>query len=284
MYKIVVVEDEKRVRQGIIMGTDWSKINCIVMGEAENGEEGVEIIRKCRPDIVITDIRMPRMMGIEMIEKVYELGLEPRVIFLTAYDDFAYAQQAVKLGAADYLLKPFKDGELESTIQKLIEKNRRDTERKEQHNQELRLDAGDKSKYIMDAIAYVDENYANPNISVRAVADHLGISEGHLSHLFRKETDSTLMAFVTKRRMRAAMSMLQDYRHKVYEVAEQVGYRNITYFSATFKNMWAFRPRNIRIVTAGVSSGFPVYKKLRNVRIVKHISVLSSRLLCACCI
>ena len=76
MYKIVVVEDEKRVRQGIIMGTDWSKINCIVMGEAENGEEGVEIIRKCRPDIVITDIRMPRMMGIEMIEKVYELGLD----------------------------------------------------------------------------------------------------------------------------------------------------------------------------------------------------------------
>ena len=242
MYKIVVVEDEKRVRQGIIMGTDWSKINCIVMGEAENGEEGVEIIRKCRPDIVITDIRMPRMMGIEMIEKVYELGLEPRVIFLTAYDDFAYAQQAVKLGAADYLLKPFKDGELETTIQKLIEKNRRDTERKEQHNQELRLDAGDKSKYIMDAIAYVDENYANPNISVRAVADHLGISEGHLSHMFRKETDSTLMAFVTKRRMRAAMSMLQDYRHKVYEVAEQVGYRNITYFSATFKKYVGVSP------------------------------------------
>ena len=191
---------------------------------------------------MITDIRMPRMMGIEMIEKVYELGLEPRVIFLTAYDDFAYAQQAVKLGAADYLLKPFKDGELETTIQKLIEKNRRDTERKEQHNQELRLDAGDKSKYIMDAIAYVDENYANPNISVRAVADHLGISEGHLSHLFRKETDSTLMAFVTKRRMRAAMSMLQDYRHKVYEVAEQVGYRNITYFSATFKKYVGVSP------------------------------------------
>ena len=78
MYKVVVVEDEKRVRQGIVMGTDWSGINCIVMGEASNGEEGVEIIRKCKPDIVITDIRMPRMMGIEMIEKVHEEGLEPR--------------------------------------------------------------------------------------------------------------------------------------------------------------------------------------------------------------
>ena len=152
MYKVVVVEDEKRVRQGIIMGTDWTKINCIVMGEAANGEEGVEIIRKCRPDIVVTDIRMPKMMGIEMIERIQEYGLEPYVIFLTAYDDFTYAQQAIKLGVADYLLKPFKDGELESTIVKIIERNKRDSERKEQQNQELRLDAGDKSKYIMDAI------------------------------------------------------------------------------------------------------------------------------------
>lgn len=242
MYKVVVVEDEKRVRQGIVMGTDWSKINCLVMGEAANGEEGIAMIRKCKPDIVITDIRMPKMMGLEMIEKIQELGLEPHVIFLTAYDDFVYAQQAVKLSAADYLLKPFKDGELESTILKIIEKDKRDTERKEQKNQELKMDPGDKSKYIMDAIAYVDENYANPNISVKAVADYLGISEGHLSHLFRKETDSTLMAFVTKRRMRVAMSLLQDYRHKIYEVAEQVGYRNITYFSATFKKYVGVSP------------------------------------------
>ncbi len=242
MYKVVVVEDEKRVRQGIVMGTDWSKINCLVMGEAANGEEGIAMIRKCRPDIVITDIRMPKMMGLEMVEKIQELGLEPHVIFLTAYDDFVYAQQAIKLSAADYLLKPFKDGELESTILKIIEKNKRDTERKEQKNQELKMDPGDKSKYIMDAIAYVDENYANPNISVKAVADYLGISEGHLSHLFRKETDSTLMAFVTKRRMRVAMNLLQDYRHKIYEVAEQVGYRNITYFSATFKKYVGVTP------------------------------------------
>ena len=197
MYKVVVVEDEKRVRQGIVMGTDWSGINCIVMGEASNGEEGVEIIRKCKPDIVITDIRMPRMMGIEMIEKVHEEGLEPCVIFLSAYDDFAYAQQAVKLGAADYLLKPFSDGELENAVLKIAEKNRREEEKREQPNGELKLDRGDKSKYIMDAIAYVEQNYANPSISVRDVADSLGISEGHLSFLFRKETDSTLMAYVT---------------------------------------------------------------------------------------
>ncbi len=242
MYKVVVVEDEKRVRQGIVMGTDWSGINCIVMGEASNGEEGVEIIRKCKPDIVITDIRMPRMMGIEMIEKVHEEGLEPCVIFLSAYGDFAYAQQAVKLGAADYLLKPFSDGELENAVLKIAEKNRREEEKREQPNGELKLDRGDKSKYIMDAIAYVEQNYANPSISVRDVADSLGISEGHLSFLFRKETDSTLMAYVTKCRMRAAMNLLKSYRHKVYEVAQQVGYRDITYFSKTFKKYVGVSP------------------------------------------
>ena len=200
MYKVVVVEDEKRVRQGIVMGTDWSGINCIVM------------------------------------------GLEPCVIFLSAYDDFAYAQQAVKLGAADYLLKPFSDGELENAVLKIAEKNRREEEKREQPNGELKLDRGDKSKYIMDAIAYVEQNYANPSISVRDVADSLGISEGHLSFLFRKETDSTLMAYVTKCRMRAAMNLLKSYRHKVYEVAQQVGYRDITYFSKTFKKYVGVSP------------------------------------------
>lgn len=242
MYKVVIVEDEKRVRQGIVMGTDWSKINCIVMGEAANGEEGIEIIRKCKPDIVITDIRMPKITGIEMVQKLHEEGMEPKVIFLTAYDEFTYAQQAIQLGAVNYLLKPFRDGQLEEAVLKVLEKSRKEIAQKEQVNQELRFSKSDKSKYIMDAIAYVDENYANPDISVRAVAEKLGISEGHLSHLFRKETDSTFMAFVTKCRMRSAMNLLKDYQYKVYEVAEMVGYHDITYFSATFKKYVGVSP------------------------------------------
>lgn len=250
IYKVVIVEDEKRVRQGIVMGTDWSKINCAVMGEASNGEEGIGIIRKCRPDIVITDIRMPKMTGLEMIQAIQEYDLSPCVIFLTAYDDFAYAQQALKLGAVDYLLKPFKDGQLEEAVLGVIAKKQKEEQRREQENSELRdelrgdlhLDKGNKSKYIMDAIAYIGQNYANPNISVGDVAESLGISEGHLSFLFRKETDSTLMAYVTKCRMRAAMNLLKNYRCKVYEAAEQAGYRDITYFSKTFKKYVGVSP------------------------------------------
>ncbi len=235
MYKVVVVEDEKLVRQGIILSTNWSAIDCMVVGEAENGEEGISVIQKCTPDIVVTDICMPVMTGIEMVEKLREDGSVPFVIFLTAYDDFSYAQQAIRLDVCDYILKPFKDGELENSILKLIEKNKKEVKAGTETDSVLQLKKGDKSKYLAEALSYIDEHYKDPDISVQKVADSMGISGGHLSHLFRKETNFTMMNYVVNCRIRAAKGLLKDYRYKIYEVAEQVGYRDITYFSAIFK-------------------------------------------------
>lgn len=235
MYKVVVIEDEKLVRQGIILSTNWSAIDCMVVGEAENGEEGLEVIRKCTPDIVITDICMPVMTGIEMVEELKEDSHVPLVIFLTAYDDFSYAQQAIRLEVCDYILKPFKDGELENSIVKLLERNRKETVSTGEADKNLQLKKGDKSKYLAEALSYIDEHYMDFDISVQKVAESIGISGGHLSHLFRKETNFTMMNYVVNCRIRAARNLLKDYHYKIYEVAEQVGYRDITYFSALFK-------------------------------------------------
>lgn len=238
MFKIVVVEDEKRVREGIILGTDWQSLNAVVVGEAGNGIDGLEAIRKYKPDVVITDIKMPRMTGLEMIKKVREEGLTPAVILLTAYGEFSYAQTAIRLNASEYLLKPFKEGELEAAVASTLKKFKRNAEAEdttEEPEKPEPFEKGSKSKYIMKAIEYIEKNYASEEISVRSAAEALGISEGHLSHLFRKETDFTFMSYVTQCRMRAAMNLLKDYSHKVYEVAQMVGYRDITYFSALFK-------------------------------------------------
>ncbi len=235
MYRVVVVEDEKIVRQGIIRDTDWSSIDCMVIGEASNGEEGLELIRKLVPDLVITDIRMPKMSGIEMSEKLREERIAPFIIFLTAYDDFAYAQQAIRVGASDYVLKPFKDNELEQVIVQILQKNKKDDAPEEAQSAHLSLKKGDKSKYLEAALHYIDEHYSDPDLSAKTVADAIGISPGHLSHLFRKESSFTMSNYVLDCRMRSAKKMLKDYTHKVYEVAELVGYRDITYFSASFK-------------------------------------------------
>lgn len=176
-----------------------------------------------------------------MVESLRKEGNHAVVIFLTAYGEFSYAQQAVKLGAADYLLKPFSDGELEDAVERILKQNKERTETEEK-NPKCSLIKGDKSKYIMDAVSYIDENYANPNISVRSVAESLAISEGHLSHLFRKETDFTFLSYLTQCRMRAAKKLLKDHRYKIYEVAEMVGYKDITYFSVTFKKLIGVSP------------------------------------------
>lgn len=243
MYKVVIVEDEKIVRQGIVRATDWTSLNCMVVGEASNGEEGLDVIRRLMPDVIITDIKMPKMNGIDMIHTLRNEGIKSHVVFLTAYDDFSYAREGIRLGIDDYVLKPFEDGRLEAAVKELLSK-KEDESRKEtsDNDQELALRKGDKSKYLSAALAFIDEHYSDPDLSAQMVADALGISSGHLSHLFRKETEYTMSNYILDKRMKAAKKLLKDYTHKVYEVAELVGYRDITYFSATFKKFTGVTP------------------------------------------
>ena len=120
MYKVVVVEDEEIARKGIIFTINWEALNCMIAGEAANGEEGAAVIRRLSPDIIVTDLKMPRMDGVEMIQMLRCEGNRAKFIILTAYGDFKYAQSAVKLGVSDYLLKPLKDGDLEQAVTRII--------------------------------------------------------------------------------------------------------------------------------------------------------------------
>lgn len=251
MYKVIVIDDEMLVRRGIVMETDWQALNCVVVAEAGNGIEGLEAVRKYHPDLLICDIRMPKMDGIEMLKELRTEGNDVSVIFLTAYSEFSYAQSALKLLASDYLLKPFGDGELEQAVSNALEKRKRTQEKlensKEEPLPELVLNKGDKSKYVMAAVDYISAHYGDPELCVAQIAEHLGISEGHLSHTFKRETDYTVAAYITRVRMRTAMKLLNDCRNKVYEVAEQVGYRDVAHFSSSFKRMLVLLLLNTRI-------------------------------------
>lgn len=247
MLSVLIVDDEKIVRTGLVMGIDWASLGCVVVAESSDGEEGFEMAMKYKPDLIICDIRMPRMDGIEMITKLRSEGNTAYTVFLTAYSDFAYAQQAIKLGASDYILKPFKDGELEATVLKIRDKIDKDYSSKaDLHKANVLNDDNigkdSVSKYVSDALCYIKQNYGNTNISVKSISDSLGLSESHLSHMFKKETDYTINAYITRYRIRAAIDMLRSGKYKVYEVAEKVGYKDITYFSSTFKKITGKSP------------------------------------------
>ncbi len=252
MLKVLVVEDEEMIRKGIVLAVDWAALDCVVVGEAANGLQALETVERYAPSLIITDLKMPVMDGLEMLRQLRERGNNAFVIILTAYDSFAYAQTALRLGAVDFLLKPFHDGELEQAVTRLKQRMDRAGQGGEKGPAPLplpELKKGDKSKYVLEAMAYIGEHYHEPNIGVAAIAQHLGISEGHLSHTFKKETDYTLLNYLTRYRIHRAMELLRDCRLKVYEVAEQVGYRDIAYFSATFKKLVGMSPSEYQDVS-----------------------------------
>ena len=244
MYKVLVVDDEKIVRKGIVLGIDWNALGCMVIAEAENGIECLEAVENYNPDLIITDIKMPKMNGIEMLKQLRTLKNKTHVIFLTAYGDFAYAQDAIKLSAIDYLLKPFENNELEETVLKvckIIEKDREER-KKDDGMINLVLKSGDKSKYVISALSYISEHYGEYDLCIKRITDAIGISESRLSHVLKKETDYSVGRYIKRYRIREAMKLLKCGEYKVYEVADMVGYKDITYFSTSFKKMTGVSP------------------------------------------
>lgn len=252
MFRLIVADDEKFVRQGIIRETDWRALNCEVVAEAADGLDALEKIRRLKPDFAICDIRMPKMDGIEMLRILRNENNKLPVIFLTAYNEFDYAVSALKLYAFDYILKPFDDGELEAVIKRLelrlaegkkeqYRDNKEDTQILDYEYLKAELEKY-RGAYTRAAIKYIIEHVNENGISIKLIADSIGISEGHLSHIFKKETGETIASYITKCKIDAAKLMLEDCRYKVYEVAELVGYKDISYFSSIFKKLTGMSP------------------------------------------
>ena len=101
------------------------------------------------------------------------------------------------------------------------------------------------SGYVRQAMDYIAAHYADEDISIAVIAEHLRVSEGHLSHVFKKQTGMTVTNYLTKTRIDAAMALLQTGRVKVYEAAAAVGYKDVTYFSATFKKLTGLSPSEV---------------------------------------
>lgn len=119
--KVVIIDDEPWTR-GVIMNlAQWNELGLEVVGEAADGETGLELIRKVLPDIVITDVRMPRIGGIELVQTLRGEGFQIPILIISGYDDFSYVRSALKLGVTDYLLKPIKAQELNQQLQRCVE-------------------------------------------------------------------------------------------------------------------------------------------------------------------
>lgn len=240
--KVVVIEDEYYVRKGIIQSFDWKKLGCVIVGEAANGKAGMEIVEQTDPDLLIVDIEMPVMDGIEMVKRLQSKQRRLNVIFLTAHQKFTYVHSALKLEAIDYLLKPFRYEELEACIHKVRAKENKLDEEEQKELLLTQKELQSKNSYIKDAVAYVRNHYAE-EISNTTAAEKLDINAAYFCRLFKKETGYTFGQYLTNYRIHVAAGLLSNFDIRVNEVAAQVGIPDSNYFSQVFKKIMGITPK-----------------------------------------
>ncbi len=120
--KVVIADDEKLILNNLTQIIDWQGIDCEIIGTAENGQEVMEIIKNQQADLLLTDISMPEMSGIELLKTLNQIDHKPLVILISGYDDFEYAKEAIKNNAFDYILKPIDYDELEDCVKRALNK------------------------------------------------------------------------------------------------------------------------------------------------------------------
>ena len=250
MIKVLIIDDEPMQREGIMRLTPWEDFGAEVIGAAASGMEGILLAREHRPDVLIVDIKMPGLSGLDVIERLHE-ELDAEYIILSGYSEFEYAQQAISLGVCAYLLKPLDDEELASAMQLAvshIEERRfhlHDLPADVRIPAPLRLPEEEPIRgYLLHAVRHMEEHLAEP-ITVREVADELGLSVSYLHKLFAR-CGTSFSSYLTDCRLRRAGQMLREGDEKIYAVAAACGYQDTRYFSKIFQKYMGVKPTEYR--------------------------------------
>jgi len=246
-YKIIVAEDVELILKSIVRNIQQLDMGFEIVATAENGKVALELIDKFSPDILISDIKMPIMNGLELLNIINTKYPYMVKIIISGYDDFEYAQQALKYEVKDYLLKPLKEEELESTLNRV--KIYLDAQR--QRNKMQFLSQRDSHNYtpeqIVDSlVTFFRENYSQ-EISMDSIANGLNFNSSYLSKMFTKYTGENPSKYLTKLRINKAKYLLaNDKNLSIKEVGDLVGYPNQYYFSRIFKMVTGKNPAKYR--------------------------------------
>ena len=244
MYRVILVDDERLIVRGLSSVVPWAELGCEIAGVAYDGKTGLELIRSLKPDIVLTDIRMPNMDGLTMLAALRSEFPEIQTSVLTAYRDFDYARQAITLGVCRYLLKPSDLEELKEAIRLMVSRLDARPARREEPEEEASREAG--NHLVRAALAYMREHCTEQHLSLGDVADHVYVSQWHLSKLLNRETGQSFFDLLGSLRISRARELLADPSMRIHEVAEATGFSDVGHFSRSFKRFAGCTPGEYR--------------------------------------
>jgi len=246
MYRVILVDDERLIIRGLSTVVPWAELGCEVAGTAYDGVSGLELIRSVRPDIVMTDIRMPNMDGLTMLAAIRSEFPGIQMCVLTAYRDFEYARKAITLGVFRYLLKPSNLDELKDTIRQMVSRLDAMPGLREGEGQESESVREAGNHLVKAALAYMREHCTEQHLALSEVADHVYVSQWHLSKLLNRETEQSFFDLLGGMRIARAKKLLADPALRIHEIAEQAGFSDVAHFSRTFKKITGCTPGEYR--------------------------------------
>ena len=261
MYKVVIVDDEPVIVEGLTRSINWKKYNCQVVATANSGEEGLALFEKIHPDIVFSDIRMPHMDGLSMIAAVRSQYPDMEISILTGFQDFEYARQAIRLGVTRFLVKPSKMDELQEAVESMVQNLQtkgilpEKTEKKEKNAATEKENAGvseettaetqnheteeaennEASSFLVNnALKYMEEHYRE-KLKLQDVADQVYVSQWHLSKLLNRYKGQSFSDILNNIRIEKAKELLKDPSLRIGDIADMVGFLDMAHFSRVFK-------------------------------------------------
>jgi len=265
IYKLMIVDDEEIIRSGLAKRVKWERLGYEVVCLFEDGRDAISYLHNNPVDVVLSDIKMCEVSGIELARYISENYPAIKVVLLSGYKEFDYAKEAIKYDVCDYILKPVKIEELSGAFLKIRdildhEKNiataatiqfssYEGVDHKKALNccgVQIKEDA--KESAVVRAKKFIDDNLAT-DFSFEDVAKSVFLSSSYFSRLFKSVTGETITDYVIRRRIDLAIGLIKEGRHSVKEISEMVGYRDIKYFHRFFKKHTGYTVKQAKKLT-----------------------------------
>ena len=240
MYRVVIIDDESLIVEGLRKVVKWEDYNCEVVASAEDAVSGAEVIRRVRPHILFTDIRMPGDDGLTMLAGLRSEFPDMQVTVLTGYRDFSYAQESIRLGVTRFLLKPSKMDEIHEALTAMTSRLA-----KTGSGEDAESDRRAGSFIVNQAMAYMERNYAE-KLTLQNVADACYVSQWHMSKLLNRHTEKSFYDILNAIRINKAKDLLADPSLKIGDIGELVGYADTGHFARVFRKVTGMSANEFR--------------------------------------
>lgn len=238
-YKVLIIDDESLFRTTLCNCFSWEQVGFELAGQAANGQLALDFLKKNTIHVLLCDINMPIMNGIELAKILYTWKNPPIIIFISGYREFEYAQQAIAWGVRFYLLKPIKYEDLVQTLSTI----KLELDKKHNIPQDC-LSGHEQDNFVTRVHTYVDNNLRTANL--KDLSNHLYMNSCYVSQLYKQKTGQNFSDYLLEARMKTAAEILKSSSEKVYAIGAMVGYNNAKNFARAFLSFYKKTPTEYR--------------------------------------